>query len=227
MRLIKVLPRILGRTIVEIIEHEIHIFLLFNLQVIVYFSVPMHLDFYMCICLTTQSPWLRKVRNLLRNDDCMLSRLSCGWVSTKIAYITCVTSLGTSWFRFSIPTYETLLLSVCRVEGIPSCFHHGLIWNTEIIIRVPIRLGLLGVHGSLLFSGETSARLLPRAYILPHALPQIKVILCWLQYDSSLIIPLYIELGVFALSSRSPTLCSLRMIKIILCQCEPCNIFVS
>ena len=226
MRLVKVLTRVLSGTIVEIIKHQIHILLLLNLKVIVYFCVPVHLDLYMCISLATQSSWLGKVCNLLWYDNRMLCRLPRSGMRTEVAYITCITSLRTSWLRFRIPANQILLLSVCSVKGIAPCFHHSLIRNTEVIVRVSIRLCLLSMHRCLLFSCNTGACFLSRAYILPHALPHIEVIAGWLQYHTSLVISLYIELWVFALSSRSTTLCSLCMVEVILCQCETRYIFV-
>jgi hypothetical protein len=77
VRLIKVFSGVLSGTIVKVVEHEIHIFLFFDLQVIVYFSVAMHLYFNMCVCLTTNGARLRKVSDLLR-DNSLLSRLPRG-----------------------------------------------------------------------------------------------------------------------------------------------------
>ena len=51
---------VLRSTIVEIIEHQIHILLFLHLEVIVDFGISVHLNFNVSVRLSAQSPWLRK-----------------------------------------------------------------------------------------------------------------------------------------------------------------------
>jgi hypothetical protein len=51
--------------IVEIVEHKIHIFLLFTLKVMYYSMVFVNFNSYMSVCLSRYGPWLYKLAFLM------------------------------------------------------------------------------------------------------------------------------------------------------------------
>ena len=121
-----------------------------------------------------------------------------------------------------LATDEALLLAVRGVEGIPSSLHHRLVRNPEVIVWVSQALVLLlWVDWGLLTAVESTS-FLPRANLLPHTLPYVEVVVCWLQHYTAGLILLDVELGVFGLASAARG----RMVEVVLRQCKPCYIFI-
>lgn len=207
---------------IEVIKHQVHVFLLFNLQVVYNFYVLVHFYFYMGVCLTTKCSWFGETCQVLIT---YMLWLSCSWMCAKV-WITNTSSASrclwlTSWwwiFFYNLGQFMT----ICWIKSVTASRH---LLKCVILLKIIVWILYWAKSTSLCiwcldWSRKTSfISFMPWSNLLSHTRSNIKVYIWVVHMDScctssnTYTIVLYIEL-VFLL------------VKIILSKCKSRHVFV-